>query len=274
MAAFIAGSARGEPAMWVVKDNDSTIYLIGTAHILRPETVWNAPKITRAVEESTELWLEIADDGTQAALALVPKYGFDANGSLTKRLKPKQKARLAKLAARYGLPLAAVDKMKPWMAAFALTALPLQNAGYDANAGVEEVLRKQAKAEGDKIAGLETVEEQFQLLDGIPERDQLLLLDETLGDLEEGLGLFEKMTKAWSDGDTEALAKLTIDDMKKARSVYDRLVVQRNIRWSEKIVEMLKGSGVQTIAVGAGHLVGPDSVQAQLRKRGIEAVRD
>jgi hypothetical protein len=33
---------------------------------------------------------------------------------------------------------------------------------------------------------------------------------------------------------------------------------------------MLKGSGVQLIAVGAAHLAGPDSVQAQLAKRGIK----
>lgn len=259
--------------MWVVKDNDSTIYLVGTIHILKPDTVWNAPKITRAVAASTHLWLEVTDDEPQAAMALMPKYGFDPNGSLTRRLKPKQKVRLAKLAKKYDLPVAALDKMKPWMAAVALTVVPLQNAGYDPDAGVEEVLRKQAEKEGDTIAALETLEEQFQILDRIPERDQLLLLEEALADLEEGLELFEKMTKAWSDGNTDELARLTIDDMKKAPSVYDGLVVQRNIRWSEKIAEMLKGSGVQTIAVGAGHLVGPDSVQAQLDKRGIKAVR-
>jgi hypothetical protein len=36
---------------------------------------------------------------------------------------------------------------------------------------------------------------------------------------------------------------------------------------------MLKGSGVQQIAVGAAHLVGPDSIQAQLAKRGIKVER-
>jgi uncharacterized protein YbaP (TraB family) len=60
---------------------------------------------------------------------------------------------------------------------------------------------------------------------------------------------------------------------KDAPGVYQRLIVQRNIAWSEKIVAMLKGSGVQQIAVGAAHLVGPDSVQAQLAKRGIKVER-
>jgi hypothetical protein len=51
------------------------------------------------------------------------------------------------------------------------------------------------------------------------------------------------------------------------------LIVRRNISWTGKIQEMLKGSGVQIIAVGAGHLAGPDSVQTQLEKRGIKVER-
>ena len=35
--------------MWVVKDDNSTIYLLGTIHILRPDTVWQTPKIKSAV---------------------------------------------------------------------------------------------------------------------------------------------------------------------------------------------------------------------------------
>jgi uncharacterized protein len=65
-----------------------------------------------------------------------------------------------------------------------------------------------------------------------------------------------------------------VNELKKgAPTLYQKLVVQRNIAWSEKIAEILKGSGVQQIAVGAAHLAGPDSVQVQLAKRGIKAER-
>jgi uncharacterized protein YbaP (TraB family) len=36
---------------------------------------------------------------------------------------------------------------------------------------------------------------------------------------------------------------------------------------------MLKGKGTIFIAVGAGHLIGEDSVQAMLKAKGIESVR-
>ena len=56
-------------------------------------------------------------------------------------------------------------------------------------------------------------------------------------------------------------------------AAYRSLIVERNIRWSRQIAGLLKRSGVQFIAVGTAHLVGPDSVQEQLRKRGIKTER-
>ena len=40
-----AAAETGKPALWVVRDADSTIYLFGTVHLLRPETVWNSPVV-------------------------------------------------------------------------------------------------------------------------------------------------------------------------------------------------------------------------------------
>jgi uncharacterized protein YbaP (TraB family) len=48
---------------------------------------------------------------------------------------------------------------------------------------------------------------------------------------------------------------------------------RRNTAWAKTIAERLKGSGVSFIAVGAGHLVGSDSVQAELAELGIKTER-
>jgi uncharacterized protein YbaP (TraB family) len=53
----------------------------------------------------------------------------------------------------------------------------------------------------------------------------------------------------------------------------DALLTDRNENWAGQIEEMLEGSGVSFIAVGAGHLVGPESVQKRLKLRGIVAER-
>ena len=84
----------------------------------------------------------------------------------------------------------------------------------------------------------------------------------------------EKLAKAWMDGDNETLGNILVNELKKeAPAIYEKFLVQRNIAWSEKIAGILKGSGVQQIAVGAAHLAGPDSLQVQLAKRGIKVER-
>ena len=272
---FAAISAKAEPAMWVIKDADSTIYLIGTLHLLKHDTEWNAEKVKKTVHDATELWLEVADFDNEAALApLMAKFGIDPQHPLSSRLNGEQRQKLEKIAGTYAIPVASLEPMRPWLAALVLAVGPIMKAGYDPKAGVERVLNAQALAEGDKIRGFETAEEQIQILAGLSDEEQIAFLNSILDDLEKGLDLLDKLAKAWIDGDTDTIKRLSVDDMKKeAPTVYQKLIVQRNIAWSEKIAAMLKGSGVQQIAVGAAHLVGPDSVQAQLAKRGIKVER-
>ena len=271
----VAASAKAEPPMWVIRDKDSTIYLIGTVHLLRHETEWNAAKVTKAVAESSELWLEVANiDDQAAALPLITQYGMDPERTLSSKLNAAQKAKLAKVATTYGIPAESLEQMRPWMVGLTFSVLPLMQAGFDPNAGVDHVLRAQAVKEGDKIYGFETAEQQIRFLADLPEAEQIAFLEETLTDAEKGVGQLEKLAKAWMDGDNETIGTVLVNEFKKASpGVYQKLVVQRNIAWCEKIAEILKGSGVQQVAVGAAHLAGPDSLQVQLAKRGIKAER-
>lgn len=264
--------AKAEPAMWVIKDADSTIYLIGTMHLLKHDAEWNAEKVKKTVHESTELWLEVADFDNQATTApLITKFGLDPQHPLSTKLNDEQKKKLEKLTGLYGVPAATLEPLRPWLAAVVLAMGPILKAGYDPKAGVERVLAAQATAEGDKIRGFETAEEQFRILGELTEEEQLAFLDSTMTDLDKGLELLDRLAKAWIDGDVDAIGRMSIEEMKtQAPTVYEKLLVRRNIAWAEKIEQMLKGAGVQQIAVGAAHLAGPDSVQAQLAKRGIK----
>jgi uncharacterized protein len=271
----LAVTAMAEPAMWVIRDKDSTIYLIGTVHLLRHETEWNATKVKKAVTESSDLWLEVANADDQAnVLPLITRYGMDAEKTLSSKLNAVQREKLAKVEATYDVPPESLEPMKPWMAALTLSILPLLKAGYEPNAGIDHVLKAQAEKEGDKIHGFETAEEQLRFLADLPETEQIAFLEEILGDAEKGIAQLDELAKAWIDGDNEKIGNMLVSEFKKkAPVVYEKLLVQRNIAWSEKIAEILKGSGVQQIAVGAAHLAGPDSLQVQLAKRGIKAER-
>ena len=72
-AVALALPAAADPAMWVVRDKDSTIYVLGTVHILKPETVWRSPAIEKALAGSSELWIEVDTDDAALMQSLALK---------------------------------------------------------------------------------------------------------------------------------------------------------------------------------------------------------
>jgi uncharacterized protein YbaP (TraB family) len=242
-------------------------------HLLKHQAEWKGQKVSKVIADSTELWLEIADPENQAGIMpLLQKYGYDRNKPLSVQLTSEQKEKLERIEKEYNLPAATIEPMRPWMAALLLGVLPLQKAGYDANAGVDHLVKEQAEKEGDKVNGFETQEQQVRFLADLPEADQIAFLVDTLDDVSQGIGLLDKLATAWLEGDTKTINDVFVNEVKvKAPSIYQKLIVDRNVRWAERIAELQRAPGVRLIAVGAGHLVGPDSVQAQLVKKGIKA---
>jgi uncharacterized protein len=270
---FLANVVHADPAMWVIRDHNSTTYLVGTLHLLKHQTDWKSDKLTKAVAESKELWLEIADPENQAGIIpLLQKYGYDREKPLSTRLNAEQKHKLEEVEQKYNVPDATIEPLRPWLAGVILAVIPLQKAGFDANAGVDHLVREQAVREGDQINGFETQEQQVRFLAELPEPDQIAFLADTLDDVSQGIELLDKLAAAWIQGDTKTINDYFVQELKtKAPSIYQKLIVDRNRCWADQIAEMQRAPGVRLIAVGAGHLVGPDSVQAQLAKKGIKA---
>jgi uncharacterized protein len=130
-------------------------------------------------------------------------------------------------------------------------------------------------AAGKPIHGLETIEQQLRFFTTLPPDTERQMLDEAMDDVEADAGKTDAIVTAWMAGDVATLAKLVDQDIAANEpDAYQALVVDRNIAWAGYIEQLLKGSGVSFIAVGTGHLAGPDSVQAQLAKRGIEVQRE
>jgi hypothetical protein len=270
-----AAPARAEPALWVVKSGESTIYLFGTVHLLKADAQWMSPKIKKAFDESGDLTLEIADIDNQAAmLPVVQKYGLDLAHPLSTQLSPEDNAKLDAGYAALGLPPKAFDPFRPWLAGLTLSVLPLQKAGFDPKSGVEMIFKGQADARHEPVQGFETIEQQIKYFADMPVPQQVSFLREALDDAPKTASQLDKVEHAWEAGDVDAIAKVLNDDMKQNDpALYDLLLVKRNQGFADQIAEKLKGKGVSFVAVGAAHLAGPDSVQAQLAKKGFVAKR-
>ncbi len=264
-----------DPAVWVVKDADTTIYLFGTVHALDGKGDWLNDEVKDSFDKSSELVMEIITPEDQAALLpLLQKYAMETNGkTLTSRLSAKHQALYAERLTAMGLPVAAFDTFKPFFAAMTLTVLDMQKLGIDPEQGAEKVLTKAAKAKGMKIGEVESIEQQFQMLGSLSEADQVKMLESTLEEQEKSKETITKLIAAWGKGDHETVGTLMNDGEKDSKALYELLLVNRNKTWAEWIDKRLDQPGTVFMAVGAGHLAGPDSVQKHLKDRGIKTDR-
>jgi uncharacterized protein YbaP (TraB family) len=268
-----ASPVLAEPALWAIKDKDSTIYLFGTVHVLKPATQWRSPRIAKAFQDADDVVMEIEQPEDAATTrALMLKYGLDQTAPLSSKLKPESYAKLQAAAQGMGFPPQALEPMRPWLAALTVSLTPLLRAGYDPESGVEKLLTNQAKAEGKPISAFETMEQQVKFFADMTPAQETQLLESTLDEIDDGPAKIDALVAAWAAGDQAELKRQMVDEMQSDYpDVYKLLLVDRNRDWAKQLKTKLAGSGVSFVAVGAGHLTGPDSLQAQLEKLGIKA---
>lgn len=263
------------PAMWMVRDADTTIYLFGTVHVLRPGLNWLKDDIKTAFDASDELIVEVQESADPGAMqAIVTKLASNPRGTtLRSLLSPPVLTKYEKTLGTLNIPPVALDQFEPWYASVTLTTLPLLMQGYDLNSGAEKVLMSAAKAQKKSLGQLETVEQQLGIFDGLSTREQVEFLDVTLDAVPELTTQIDALVDAWGKGDLVMLDKLMNEGMESYPGLYDALLTNRNANWVQWIKARMEQPGTVFMAVGAAHLVGKDSVQAQLAAHGIESVQ-
>lgn len=276
----LAGPAKAEakgnaPAMWVLKDKDSTVYLFGTMHLIKKDTVWRTPTMDNAFKASKDVWFEATDVNDQAkAQAAVMKYGLSMDKPLSSRLSAEELKAFRDLVAEYKLPAAQLEPMRPWLVGFQISLLPIKKAGYDPNSGSDMVLLLEAKAAKKSLVSLEGIDMQFSLFGNMPEAEELKFFNHSISGAARDILEVDQLAENWRTGNVDVLA-FGAEEVKTKGSqyIYDMLLTKRNTAWADAIAKRMKGKGTTFVAVGALHLVGPDSVQAILAKRGIKAKR-
>lgn len=276
--AVTAAPAGSGPGLWVVRDVDSTIYLFGTVHVLKPETPWGTVRVDQAFASADEYWFEIADLNDQTGvMPLIQAKGVSPDRPLSSLLTAEELADLDAAARTVGATAAQLDPLRPWLASLQLALASIQKAGYVAANGGDQILHARAAATGKPIKGFETAPQQIGFIADMSEPAQLAMLRSGLKEFDQAEALLGRMVTAWSTGDVDELDVLIGQEMKaESPEMYEVMLTARNQDWANQIQTLLAGSGTAFISVGAGHLAGADSLQAQLEQRGVrvEQVRD
>lgn len=286
--AALAGSASAQtvaaappvsvarPALWSVADADTTIYLFGTIHMLPPNYAWRSAALDQALASSDSLYVEtLIDEKNPGAIrAELAQLGL-RNGlpSILERVSPDKRAALYTTLTRLKLPLAAMDRMETWAAAFTLLALQFQAIDLKGTDGVETSLRNTFLTARKPIGQLETNREQLSFFDQLSEPAQRALLDGAVDTPEAMRGQFDEMLKAWTSGDVDSIARAFGAEMRDSPELRAALLDRRNANWARWVEQRLTQPGKVMVAVGAGHLAGDGSLQDMLQKRGYRVTR-
>lgn len=268
---------EADPAIWRIASDGGDVYLFGTVHILPPQLDWRTDAINAALAASDRIYFEadVLSPESQAEMnALIPQLGVNAPGvTLSSLISEEAQANLALMAQRLGAPAGALetslDPLQPWLAGLTVAILQIQAAGYDPSSGVEYRLKAAGDEAGVSYGYFETVEQQLRFFADMPIETQIADFENGLTQALEDPGLLDRMVQAWATGDTDTLDTVMNESMRDASAdLYDVLIVQRNENWIPLIEQILDSGESAFIAVGAGHVTGPQGVISLLQARG------
>ena len=264
-----------DPALWVVKDDDTTIYLFGTVHVLKPGLGWFDDAVKTAFDKSDTLMLEMVMPEDQAAvMQMMMPLAMDQTGkTLSSRLSADDLKAYEAAMASLSIPAKQFDAFEPWFPGMTLSILPVMKLGYDPEQGAEKLLTAAAKTAKKPIAGFETMPEQLGFFDTLPEEAQVAFLNSVVKDMDKLAPTLDKMVMLWGKGDTDALAVTMNESLAATPDLAKTLLYDRNQRWADTIKTRMDQPGTVFVAVGAGHLAGDKSVQDYLKQRGLTATR-
>ena len=276
LASPLFGQA-GKSFMWKVEgEGGSAAYLLGSLHVLTPEWYPLNATINKAFTDSKVLVEEIdIDEAADPALMMsaMMKAMLPDGKTLDQVIAPSVYAEVKRRAENSGLPMMAIQRMKPWLVAITLMAPTLQAAGFKPELGVDQHFYNRAVASGMKRQALETMTYQLDRFDQMSPKLQEDLLKSTMEDLDKEVAGVKEMAEAWGFGNVAAMEKMTLAGLKQSPELYSRLLVERNNNWMPQVETCVKERAGCFIVVGAAHLVGPDGLPAMLAKKGYRVTQ-
>ncbi len=281
LAVFPALAAQPPvPLLWSVSagQGGSTVYLLGSFHLLEPGDYPLAPEVQEAFDQSTRVAFELdpaeMDPATLGAAMLRAAIRRDG-GRLQDDLDPSSWQRLQDLARAQGLDLAQLSAFKLWFVGLNQSVAAMARQGLDPDLGLDRHFMRQAARAGTPVVGLESAASQIALLDGMSLPEQRQLLDDALEQAQPDAAQARELHAAWRRGDADLLWRLTGKQMRARHpQLYRRMNVDRNTAWLVPLRQWLQpGQGRTLVVVGAMHLLGPDGLVERLRAAGYRVTR-
>ena len=257
------------PALWIVRHDDAAVYLFGRMAVGNGSP-WLTPTIQQAFDASAELWLENPRADGDGGNELIGRLGFAEGFSVLDVIDQPDRNRAIALLQRAGLPADALDGRKAWLANLFLSQLIDRVNNVDGSSFPDTVLRQRAEAQGTNVSSeWRDIAELVAYSVDLPETIHLQMLGKALDDSE----TYTARLAEWLRGDVEALSMTADATARNYPDAHRTVNVERNARWVARIRTMLADDDTEFVAIGVGHLVGPDNLLSQLLAGGLAVER-
>ncbi|WP_083698133.1 TraB/GumN family protein [Shewanella sp. UCD-KL21] len=263
-SALVSAAETDTPPFYKVTYQGKQAFLLGSIHVGKADFYPMAPVIEQAFSQAGALVIE-ADVTKANTQQLLGQYGLATPSTSVDLAQAYPAFCKLNLTVCQGLsPLA------PWLQAAQIALVRFSQLGFSAEEGVDVTFV--AKNQGRTLLELESVAYQFELISSFSQQTQLQMLDEAVeGSDEEML----EMVAAWRSGDKQRLAEIMehqSDDV--AKELVEKLLWQRNQQMSQRTMALLNEGKHQSlfIIVGAGHVVGSQSMPMILNQAGAEVI--
>lgn len=277
LCASVAAQAPQKHFLWKVEDGKgASAYLLGSLHVLTADAYPLPAPIDKAFAESKTLVEEVDLDemnDPMQMMAALSKAMLTGGQTLDQLISAETFAEVQKRAEAYGMPMMALQRMKPWLVAVTLMAPTLQSAGFKPELGIDRHYFDRAKEKGLERQALETLAYQLDRFDQMSPKLQEELLKATITDLDTQVSGVKDMVRAWASGDLGTVEKLTLTAFLESPELYQRLLLERNRNWLPHVERCLTENAGCFVVVGAAHLVGKDGLPALLAKKGYRVTQ-
>ncbi|WP_199857854.1 TraB/GumN family protein [Erythrobacter sp. EC-HK427] len=280
-----------DPAMWVLADEDTTIYMLGTFHALPRGFEWRSERLESVIAEADALYLETTDfdlslEAVDVDTKLVERL---SRRELTSdRLSAEGAERWRQLVHLSGQDFATVDEMPLLLALLTMGTITGEAAFASSYLyGVETVLEREFRASNRPIFAIEDSGAVMYSLIRMDGDNLLAELDSRLqawdgkqvasfydADYVEVTGdAFWEAEHNWARGIVADDFDLGFGDGAINDAFSVNLLDRRNAQWAEWVEAKLEEPGTILLAVGAGHFEGDASLLEMLEARGLVAQR-
>lgn len=275
------GSAQ---LLWRVTGNgiERPSFIFGTHHVAPVSVLDSVTGFGEALSAADVVYGEMDMRSAMTPSAqqiLIRAQMAPADSTLSRLLSPAQLDSVGHALQALMGPMMSVDRfdmVKPMALNTMIAVMQAQRdfPQFNPTQQLDAVIQQRALAEGKRVEGLETVEQQASLLFGAPLVDQASDLMYTVRHLDEAESFSARLAKAYLDGDLTEMLRLMEDPAMGVADGSSHLIGDRNISWIRVLAGLLPSASV-LIAVGAGHLPGDKGLLNLFRKEGytVEPVK-